>query len=48
MHKLHPFLGEGPFGHADVQQDTFAICYLLFKNFAGACDAEPLAKRPLL
>lgn len=48
MHKLHPFLGEGPFGHADVQQDTFAICYLLFKNFAGACDAEPLAKCPLL
>lgn len=48
MHKLHAFLGEGPFGCADVQQDTFAGCYLLFNNFAGACGAEPLAKCPLL
>lgn len=46
MHKLNPFLGEGLFRCADLQQDTFTGCYLV-KNFTGACGAEPLAKCPL-
>lgn len=46
MHKLHPFLGEGLFKCADLQQDTFTGCYL-FKNVTGACGVEPLAKCPL-
>lgn len=32
MHKLHPFLGEGPFGCEDVQQGTFAGHYLLLRT----------------
>jgi len=49
VHKPHSFLGEGPFGCADVQRDTSAGCYLLFENFAGVCGgAEPPAASPLL
>lgn len=47
MHKLNPFLGEGLFMYPDLQ-DTFAGCYICFKNFTGACGAKQLAKCSVL